>query len=192
MKLLKHIFSTFILFFTLSAYSASSDCVQLEEDGTINCIPATISFSTGNTSPRFATAQELIDSVVASICSTYIGAYECYAQYENHPVYPPPGREICSSEPSCGKYITYNPNSVSNQFFIVMTILRNTEPYYYTRHFQRSIVGYKFASCPLNTTVITNGGGDTEYTIWCKPTITQYQPVACDSGCNLGNGNASY
>lgn len=49
MKLLKHIFSTFILFFTLSAYSAPSDCIQLEADGTINCIPSSVVFNYGVT-----------------------------------------------------------------------------------------------------------------------------------------------
>lgn len=130
MKLLKYIFSTFILSLTLSAYSAPSDCQQLEVDGTVNCSPANFYFSMGGSYPKFNTAQEVIDSAISLICNSYVGAYECYAQYQNYPVYPPPGRETCSSSPTCGRYITYDPNSTSNQFFIVATVLRNTEPYY--------------------------------------------------------------
>lgn len=107
MKLLKHIFSTFILFFTLSVYSAPSDCIQLEEDGTVNCIPSSVVFNYGDN--KFNTAEELISYLVNLICSSYGVDYECYAQYSTHPVLPPPGRTICTSA-TCDKFINYSPN----------------------------------------------------------------------------------
>lgn len=192
MKLLKNIFSTFILFFTLSAYSAPSDCVQLEQDGTVNCIPALTYFSLGN-SPKFQTSDELVSYVMNNIiCNSYIGAYECYAQYKTSPFYPPIGREICSSSPVCGKFIDYSPNQTQNGFSIVATILRNTEPYYFDKHFQRSVIGYRSMLCPANTTAINVGGETTPFQRWCKPINLQFEPSSCDNGCNFSSGNSSY
>lgn len=190
MKLLKHIFSTFILFFTLSAYSSPSDCQQLEADGTVNCIPATVVFNYG--SQNFNTVEELTAYLVTLMCKAYVGAYECYAQYENAPIYPPPGRPICSTNPTCGKFINYSPNQTKNGFFVVVTVLDNTAHYYLDKHSQRSIVGYRLMTCPSGSTAIDNGGETNPYTIWCKPSNIQYEPTSCTSGCDLSSGNASY
>lgn len=193
MKILKHLPFTLFLFFTISAQSAPSDCLQLEEDGTVNCIPSTVVFTNGGNSPRYNTVEELISKTIQSICNGYVGAYECYAQYQNEPVYPPPGREKCASNSStCNEFINYNPNQTQNSFRIVATVLNNTDPYYLPYHYQRVIVGYRIMSCPTTMTAITNGGGTTPYTVWCKPTNIQYEPTSCTNGCNLSNGNASY
>lgn len=80
MKLLKYIFSTLILSWTLSVYSAPSDCQQLETDGTVNCLPSSISFSYGD--KQFDTVEELTSYLVNLICSSYGVGYECYAQQE--------------------------------------------------------------------------------------------------------------
>ena len=120
MHIFKHLLFTIILFFTFSAYSAPSDCIQLVEDGTVNCIPATTVFNYGNY--NFNTADELISHVVNNICSSYIGAYECYAQYETHPDYPPLGRANCLSN-ICNEFINYSPNQTQNGFRIIATVL---------------------------------------------------------------------
>lgn len=192
MQIFKHLLYTIILFFTLSSHSAPSDCLQLEADGTVNCIPSTVQFTNGGNSPRYNTVEELISTTIQSICNGYVGAYECYAQYQNFPVYPPPGREKCSNSPTCNEFINYSPNQTQNSFRIVATVLNNTFPYYSDKHFQRAIVGYRLMSCPSGMTAITNGGGTTPYTVWCKPTNIQFEPTQCNDNCNISGGDASY
>lgn len=87
MQIFKHLLYTIILFFTLTAKSAPSDCLQLEVDGTVNCIPSTVQFTKGGNSPRYNTVEQLISTTIQIICNEYVGAYECYAQYENNPIY---------------------------------------------------------------------------------------------------------
>ena len=190
MNLIKYIFTILALTFSLSSNAAPSDCLQLEVDGTVNCIPATVVFNYG--SKNFNTAEELTAYLVNIMCKAYGGAYECYAQYQNFPVYPPPGREKCSNSPTCNEFINYSPNQTQNSFRIVATVLNNTFPYYSDKHFQRAIVGYRLMSCPSGMTAITNGGGTTPYTVWCKPTNIQFEPTQCNDNCNISSGDASY
>lgn len=193
MSTLKYFLYIIVLFFTLTAKSAPSDCVQLAEDGAVNCTPASTYFIYSQSGPKFNTAEDLISYIVNNIiCSAYVGPYECYAQYENQPIYPPPGRPKCSSVPTCGKFINYSPNQTQNAFSVVTTILNNSDPYYLTSHSQRSIQGFRIMSCPSNTTAVSQGGGDIPFTMWCKPISITFEPPPCNDGCNPGNGSSSY
>lgn len=190
MNFIKYIFTILVLTFSLSSNAAPSDCLQLEADGTVNCIPATVVFNYG--SQNFNTAEELTAYLVNLMCSAYVGAYECYAQYQNNPIYPPLGRPVCSSTPTCGRFIDYTPNQTQNRFNVVATVLNNTDSYYSDKHFQRSIVGFRLMSCPIGLTTIDVGGGTVPYHRWCKPNNIQFEPTSCTNGCNLSSGDASY